>query len=149
MDSKSLLKMLLQKVSYEMNLSSLKRRKISISEDEFKLTLMKLFPAWWYYTSMVATNTLMIHKGDSITFYNICGDTILVSEPQEISTEEILPAAVNMEDPLGNILAGKISDSNAKNDNFSVEVIVKEQNSFREFKSKTESKVDKRRGYYN
>lgn len=130
MDSKSLLKMLLQKVSYEMNLSSLKRRKISISEDEFKLTLMKLFPAWWYYTSMVATNTLMIHKGDSITFYNICGDTILVSEPQEISTEEILPAAVNMEDPLGNILAGKISDSNAKNDNFSVEVIVKELNSF-------------------
>ena len=72
----------------------------------------------------------MLHKGDSKIFYNICDDTVLVSEPQEISTAEILPAAVNMEDPLANILAGKNSDNNVKNDNFSVEVIVKELNSF-------------------
>ena len=135
--------MLVQKVSNEMILSSLKKREISINEDDFKLTLEKLVAAWRYYTSIVATNTLMLHKGDSKIFYNICDDTVLVSEPQEISTAEILPAAVNMEDPLANILAGKNSDNNAKNDNFSVEVIVKELNSFWEFQSKIESKLDK------
>ena len=106
---------------------------ISINEDGFKCTLEKL----------VATNTLPLDKGDFNTFSNTCDDTILVAQPQEISIEEILSAAVNMEDPLGNIIAEKISDSKAKNDNFSVEVIVKELNSFPEFQTKIESRLDK------
>ena len=57
-------------------------------------------------------------------------------------TEELLPPAVNMEDTLKEPRAENTGYCNASNDNFGVEIIVKELNSFREFQAKIESKLD-------
>ena len=84
----------------------------------------------------------MLRNDDSYTFHNSCGNTILVPEKQEIFTEELLPPAVNMEDTLKESRAEKIGHSNASNDNFGVEVIIKELNSFREFQAMIEPNLD-------
>ena len=84
----------------------------------------------------------MLRNGDSYTFHNSCGNTVLVRGTQEIFTEELLPPAVNMEDTLKESRAENIGYSNASNDNFGAEIIINELNSFREFQAKIESKLD-------
>ena len=84
----------------------------------------------------------MLRNGDFYTFLTSCGNTILVPETQEIFTEELLPPAVNMEGTLKESRAENIGYINAINDNFGVEIIIKELNSFREFQAKIESKLD-------
>ena len=69
-------------------------------------------------------------------------NTIRGPETQEIFTEELLPPAVNMEDTLKESRAENFGYSNANNDNFGVEIIIKELNSFRKFQAKIESKLD-------
>ena len=54
----------------------------------------------------------------------------------QIFTEELLPPAVNMKDTLKEARAKNIGYSNASNDNFAVEVIIKELNCFREFQAR-------------
>ena len=97
-----------------------------------KLTLEKL----------VGTKTFVLRNGDSYTFHNSCGNTILVLETQEIFTEELLPPAVNMQNTLKESRVENVGYSNVSNDNFDVEIIIKELNSFREFQAKIESKLD-------
>ena len=108
------------------------RREKALYQYDFQLTLEKL----------VAANTFVLRNGDSCTFHNSY-NTILVAETQETFTEEILPPDVNMEDTLKKSRAENISDGNASNDNFVAEIIINELNSFREFQTKTESKLDK------
>ena len=84
----------------------------------------------------------MLRNGDFYTFLTSCGNTILVLETQEIFTEELLPPVVNMEGTLKESRAKNIGYINAINDNFGVEIIIKELNSFREFQAKIESKLD-------
>ena len=91
---------------------------------------------------LVTVNTFVLRNGDSYIFHNSCGNTIRVPETQEIFTEELLPPAVNMEDTLKESRAENIGYSNANNDNFGVEIIIKELNSFRKFQAKIESKFD-------
>ena len=54
----------------------------------------------------------------------------------------MLPSPVKMEHTLEDAIAGNIGNSNAKHDNLSVEVIIKELNSFWEFEANIESKFD-------
>ena len=83
-----------------------------MNEDDFKLALEKL----------VVANTF------SVAFSSDAN--VLVPETQEISIKEMLPSPVKMEHTLEDTIAGNIGNSNAKHDNLSVEVIIKELNSF-------------------
>ena len=83
---------------------------------------------------LVAANTFVFFQrnGDFYTFSNSYDNTVLATKTQEISTEEVLLSAVNFEE----CIAGNISNSNAKNDNFGAEVIIKELNFLRGFQAK-------------
>ena len=83
---------------------------------------------------LVTANTFVLRNGDSYIYHNSCGNTIRVPETQEIFTEELLPPAVNMEDTLKEPRAENIGYSNANNDNFGVEIIIKELIPFENFK---------------
>ena len=84
----------------------------------------------------------MLRNDDSYTFHNSCGITILVPEKQETFTEELLPPSVNMGDTIKESRVENIGYSNASNDKFDVEVIIKELNSFREFQATIEPNLD-------
>ena len=91
---------------------------------------------------LVAANTFVLRNGDSYIFHKSCGNTIRVPETQEIFTEELLPPGVNIDGTLKESRAENSGYSSANNDNFSVEIIIKELNSFRKFQAKIESKLD-------